>query len=106
MRKFLAIAAGILGVLVLILIALPFLIPMESYRGQIADAASTATGRMVRIDGDLRLSIYPELGVSVGSVSMANVEGAREPQMASIESLVVGVRVLPLLSGLCPDQSE
>ena len=99
MRKFLGIAAAILGVLVLILIALPFLIPMESYRGPIADAASTAAGRMVSIDGDLRLTIYPELGVSVGAVSLANAAGAREPQMISIDNLVVGVRVLPLLSG-------
>jgi AsmA protein len=99
MRKFLGIAAAILGVLVLILIALPFLIPMESYRGPIADAASSATGRMVSIDGDLRLTIYPELGVSVGSVSLANAPGAREPQMINVDNLVVGVRVLPLLSG-------
>jgi AsmA protein len=99
MRKILGITAAVLGVLVLILIALPFLIPMESYRGPIADAASNATGRTVRIDGDLRLTIYPDLGVSVGSVSMANAEGAREPQMVSVDSLVVGVRLLPLLSG-------
>ncbi len=99
MRKILGIAAAILGVLVLILIALPFLIPMESYRGPIADAASTATGRMVSIEGDLRLTIYPELGVSAGAVSMANAAGAREPQMVSVDNLVVGVRVMPLLSG-------
>ncbi|MEE8439712.1 MAG: AsmA family protein [Micropepsaceae bacterium] len=99
MRKILGISAAILGVLLLILIALPFLIPMESYRGPIADAASNATGRVVQIDGDLRLTIYPELGVSVGDVSVSNAEGAREPLMVSIGNLVVGVRVMPLLSG-------
>lgn len=99
MRRILGITAAILGVLVLILIALPFLIPMESYRGPIANAASSATGRAVSIDGDLRLTIFPELGVSVGLVSMANAAGAREPQMVSIDNLVVGARLLPLLSG-------
>ena len=99
MRKILGITGAILGVLVLGLVALPFLIPMESFRGPSAQAASNTTGRMVSIDGDLRLTIYPELGVSAGAVSMANAEGGREPQMVVVDNLVVGVRVLPLLSG-------
>jgi AsmA protein len=99
MHKILIFGGAILGVLLVILVALPFLIPMESYRGPITDAASNATGRIVQIEGDLRLTIYPELGVSVGDVSVSNTEGAREPQMVSIGNLVVGVRVMPLLSG-------
>ena len=99
MRRILIFGGAILGVLLLILIALPFLIPMEAYRGPIADAASNATGRTVLIEGDLRLTIYPELGVSVSDVSVSNAEGAREPQMVNIGNLVVGVRVMPLLSG-------
>jgi AsmA protein len=80
MHKILIFGGAILGVLLVILVALPFLIPMESYRGPITDAASNATGRNVQINGDLRLTIYPELGVSVGDVSVSNTEGAREPQ--------------------------
>jgi AsmA protein len=99
MRRFLTITLGILGVLLVILVALPFIIPVESYRGPIANAATQATGREVRIDGPLSLTIFPELGISVGDVSVANVAGAREPEMVSVGSLVVGVRFMPLLSG-------
>ena len=99
MRKFLGITFGVLGLLLLILVALPFLIPMDAYRGPIADAASRATGRDVRLEGPLRLSIYPELGVAVEEVSISNAEGAREPLMLSVGNMVLGVRLIPLISG-------
>jgi AsmA protein len=99
MRRIFGITLVVFVVLLIAVMALPFLIPMEAYRTRIADAASRATGREVQINGPLRLSIYPEIGVSASAVSVSNFEGAREPQMGSVETLVVGVRLWPLLSG-------
>jgi len=99
MRKILTIAFAVIGVLVVIAVVAPFLIPMDSYRGTLASAASRATGREVQISGPLRLSVYPELGLSASAVSVANIEGGRNAQMASVANLIVGVRLLPLLSG-------
>ncbi len=86
-------------VLIVIVVALPFFLPTSVYKAQIIEQARLATGRELKIDGDLKISFWPTLGVEVNKVSFANVAGAREPEMASMESLVVGAELWPLLSG-------
>lgn len=99
MRRLIRIALAVTAALIVVLAVLPFLVPMDAYREPLAAAASRATGREVGIAGDLRLSIYPEFGLSAGDVTVSNVPGARDPQMVTVGSLTVGVRLLPLLSG-------
>lgn len=91
----------LIGLLVLVVVAIAatFLVPLDSYRGSIEATATHATGREVKIAGPMHLTIYPELGVSIGDVTMANAPGAHDPQMISVGDLIVGVKVLPLLSG-------
>jgi AsmA protein len=76
-----------------------YLIPLNTYRAPLAAAASRALSREVRIGGPVHLSIYPSLGLSLSDVSIANVPGARDPQMIGIEKLTVGARIVPLFSG-------
>ena len=89
----------IVGALFLALLATPFLIPLNVYRGQIERAASAALSREVKINGPVHLTVYPELGLSLSGVTLAGVPGARDPQMISADSLVVGARLMPLFSG-------
>src|SRR5258705_5128862 len=70
----------IIGAVILLVLAAPFLIPLNMYRGQIEAAASRALSREVHIKGPMHLTFYP-VSVSVSDVSVANVPGAREPQM-------------------------
>ena len=81
------------------LLAVPFLIPLDVYRGQIESRASTALGREVHIGGSMGFTVYPQIGISIGDVSIANAPGARHPQMVEVESVVVGAKWWPLLSG-------
>ena len=80
------------------LVAVPFLIPLDTYRAPIERAASSALGREVHIRGSLGLSVYPQIDISLGDVSIANAPGARHPQMVEVESVVVGAKLMPLLS--------
>jgi AsmA protein len=89
----------IVSAVVVALLATPFLIPLNIYRGRIEAAASLALSREVHIKGPLRLTVYPDLGLSLSDVTIANVAGARDPQMMGIEKLVVGAKLMPLLSG-------
>ena len=92
-----------LGVVVVLLIAavivVPMLIPLESYKGEIQARAKDATGRDLRIDGDISLSLIPVIAVSVENVGFANAPGASTPEMATIDRLDVALQLLPLLSG-------
>jgi len=88
-----------IALLAILLTAAAFLVPFDIYRKPLADAASRATGRQVTITGPLHLTLYPEIGISVTGVTLANVAGAREPNMVGVGELIVGAKLLPLLSG-------
>ncbi len=85
--------------LVVVVLALPFMLPTSVYKEQIIEQTRLATGRTLTIDGDLNISVWPALGVEVHKVRFANVEGAAEADMATMDSLVVGAELWPLLSG-------
>jgi AsmA protein len=81
------------------LLAVPFLLPLDTYRGPIETAATKALGRSVHIKGPMHLTVYPEIGVSLSDVSIANAAGARDADMASVKNMVIGAKVMPLFSG-------
>jgi AsmA protein len=87
------------AVLIALLILLPFLIPVSVYKEQIIAQVRSSTGRELTIDGGLRLSFWPAFGVTVEKVGFANAPGATEPLMASMDTMVVGAELFPLLSG-------
>ncbi len=84
---------------VVLLLAMPFLLPVNIWRGPIERAATMALGRDVKIHGAIHLSIYPDIGLRLDDVSVANPSGAHDPQMINAGSIVVGAKIVPLLSG-------
>jgi len=89
----------IIGAAILLILATPFLIPLNMYRGEIEAAASRALSREVHIKGPMHLTFYPAVGLSVSDISVANVAGAHDPQMITADGLVVGAELIPLFSG-------
>lgn len=91
----------LLAVLLLVVgvIALPFLLPTDVYKAQIIAQAKLATGRDLKIDGVLKATLFPELGIEINKVRFANASGASEADMATMEQMVVGAELFPLLSG-------
>jgi AsmA protein len=86
------------GGLIVVAVALLMLIPADVYRVPIEQAGEAATGRALRLRGPLGFTLYPEIGISVSDVTFANAPGARDAEMASIGRMIVGVRLMPLLS--------
>jgi len=97
MKKSIIITIGVVGA-VGALLAVPFLMPLDTYRAPIERAASSALGREVHISGSMGLTVYPQIGISLGDVSIANPQGAKNPQMVEVKSVVVGAKLMPLLS--------
>ncbi len=85
----------ILGVLILLVLVAPFLIPVNQFRPTIEEKATAALGRKVQV-GNLSLSL---LG---GSLSAENLSIGDDPQFSSApfltaKSLKVGVEMIPLI---------
>ena len=77
-----------------ILVGIPFLIPMENYRGEMEQALSEKLGQPVTVD-DLRVSILPVMGVTAHGVAIGR-EGGDQGKLDSVD---VQLALLPLLSG-------
>jgi AsmA protein len=99
MKKILIGLAALVVLIVVVLVAAPFLIPVETYKEQIAQGAREATGRELAIKGDFKLSILPRLELAAEDVSFANAPGASTPEMATLKKLLVQLQLWPLLSG-------
>jgi len=93
---------GLIAVVVVVLAAAligPSFVDWNKYKPEIAERVQAATGREITIAGDLGLSILPAPTLSVHDVTLANLPGASEPNMASLKALDVRVAFLPLLQG-------
>lgn len=94
-KHWLRIVAIVVAVLVVIIIALPFLINVNSYRPKIEAEASSALGRPVTI-GNLSLRLFS------GTVEASNLAIADDPAFSkspflTAQSLRVGVELIPLI---------
>jgi len=92
MKKVLIALAAILAVLIVV----PFLIPADSIKAKVEQAASEAAGMKVTIGG-LHLKLIPVPGVSVSDVAVSDVAGGMPK--AQVGSGTVSVAVMPLFSG-------
>lgn len=84
--------------LIAAVLAVLLLMPLDSFRGPMQRAVSQALGREVRVAGPLHASIYPEIGLSAGDVSIANVPGGQAKVFAHAGTLAVGAKLMPLFS--------
>lgn len=91
-----------LGVVVLLLIglvlALPFLIDLNKYQDQYRPLIEDALNRKISLQ-DIRLTIWPRIGARVGGFTIQDDPAFRSGPFASLSSLDVGVKLMPLLSG-------
>ena len=96
MNRILKIGAIVVGIVLVTLIALPFLINVNTFRPKIEATASEALGRKVSV-GNLSLSIL------TGSVTADNISIAEDPAFGTqpfvtAKSLQVGVEIWPLIT--------
>jgi len=100
MRWFKRIAIGaavLLAVAAIGLTALVVLVDPNHYKGPVADAVKKRYDRTLRMDGNVRFSVFPNLGVEIEKLSLSE---PRSTQIfAAVDTARVSVAVLPLLSG-------
>ena len=95
MGRTLRILGIVVGVIIVLLLIAPFLIPVNSFRPTIEQTASDALGRKVQL-GDLSLSLIS------GSLTAKNLSIGDDPKFSpspflTAKSLSVGVEMMPLI---------
>lgn len=90
--------AAIALLLIAAVCILPFVFDPNDFKPEIAAAVKEKTGRELVLDGDLKLSLFPWIGVSTGKIALNNAPEFQDRPFATIEEGDVKVRLLPLLS--------
>ena len=69
----------------------------NAYKIDITRFVAEKTGRTLSIDGDLRLTFFPKVGVTLGGTRLS--ERGSEAEFAGVDDFRVALAFLPLLSG-------
>jgi len=89
---------GFAGLLILLIVALGVLIARfdpNQYKDTITGIVKEKKQRTLKIDGDMKLSLWPKLGLDLGRISLS--EHASEKLFASVDQAHLSVAVWPLL---------
>jgi len=94
--KWFRILVVLVGLLVVALLAAPYLLSMDRYRSTIVEQLEKETGRDIEIE-KLRLHFLPSLHVQVVNLRVKNPRGFPEGDTVVVESVNIGLAFWPLL---------
>lgn len=95
------IVIGLIVVVVLLvggILSLPFLIDLNKYQDHYKPLIEEALNRKIQLQ-DIRLTIWPRIGARVAGFTVLDDPSFDSGPFASLTSLDVGVKLMPLLSG-------
>src|ERR1700756_5402457 len=87
---------GVLVVLLLVALAVPYFLNVDRYRVTIADAVAKQTGRKVSL-GQIRARILPGVGLTVDDLHIGNPPDFPVGDLVSADEIRVNVALGPLL---------
>lgn len=100
MKRYLKLTLWIGGAVTVLLIVAVAIITLtfdpNKYKPEITAAVQEATGRELAIPGDLKLSLFPWLGVETGAMTLSNPPGFGQEPFAKIGAAAIKVKLLPL----------
>jgi len=98
--KAIKIVGALFGLVLISLVAIVIYISTldpNAYKGMIADKFTAETGRTLTMDGDIRLTYYPWLGLELNNVTIGNAAGFGEEPFFRTDLAMVRVKLMPLL---------
>jgi AsmA protein len=98
LKILLSIFASMVSIIIIAMIAIPLFVNPNDFKPEIEAIVKDNTGRVLQIDGDLELSIFPWIGISSGKLVLSNAKGFTDQPFVEIAESNVKVKLLPLLS--------
>src|SRR5437867_7172304 len=88
---------GVAALLVAVVLVFALTFDANRYKDDIERIAKERTGRTLKLQGELKLAVFPSLGAGVGGVTLSERGSGRE--FVRLESAHASVKLLPLLHG-------
>jgi AsmA protein len=98
LKIILSVIAAVVLLLVITVCTVPLFIDPNNYKPEIAAAVKDRTGRDLILEGELKLSIFPWLGISTGKMTLGNAAGFQDQPFATLEDSNIKFKLLPLLT--------
>lgn len=98
LKIILSIVAGVVLLTMLAIAAAFLFIQPNNFKPEIIAAVKEKTGRNLVIEGDLKLAVFPTLGLNTGKITLSNLAGFPQTYFASLDESHINVELLPLLS--------
>ena len=92
------ILVGLFVVLLLVVLAVPYFLNVDRYRGTIANVIAKQTGRKVTV-GAIHARLFPGAGVTVAELHIGNPSGFPAGDLVGADEIRVNVALAPLLHG-------
>lgn len=99
MKTFAKVIGFLLLGIVALIVALPFIIPVDYIFKQVTQSVEQTTGRTLEIKGEKSLSVFPKLKLELNDVVFSNFKRGSQPNMAAMEQLAIHIPYLSVLSG-------
>ncbi len=87
---------GIVALLAAVAVFVAATFDANKWKGEIAQLVQEKKARSLKIEGELALSLFPSIGVSLGRTTLS--EHKSEQPFAAVDKARVSLRLLPLLS--------
>ena len=94
----LSIIASLVFLIIIAVLTAYFLIDPNNYKPEIVAAVKEKTGKELNLIGELKLSVFPWLGVSTGQMTLSNSAGFQDRDFVTLESSDIKLNLMPLLT--------
>lgn len=102
MSKFVKYSLILAGGLVLLVLAAVVIVPrvvdVQKYKTQVVEKIAASTGRPVSLGGDLKISVFPWVGVSFTDFRLGSPQGFESKEFVVVKSFEAHVKLMPLFS--------
>lgn len=98
LKKLLLISTAFFFIILLVIASIPLWFDINDYKATLISQFEQQTGRKMEIPGKLSLSVFPQLAVKTGKISIGNAKNFGKQPFAQLEQLQLGVKLIPLFS--------
>jgi len=99
LMKWMVMGAGlVLALIAGAIVLIPQLVDIQHYKPMIEDLVSEQTGRSFSMGNDIKLSVFPWVGVSLSDLRLGNPKGFKNPDMVTVKRFEARLGLMPLLS--------
>ncbi|MFN9476914.1 MAG: AsmA family protein, partial [Rickettsiales bacterium] len=99
MKKFLKYSVLLLVCGLILLLLIPFFVPLDKYKVIASQKVKEEIGRQLEINGPISLSLLPNPKINLKNIKLSSIPGAHYPSLFEAKEVTASVSLFSLLTG-------